>query len=120
MQAMLALLFAAAFWAGAQNALAGGGSFITLPMLMLQGLDARAANITSTIALFPGQLTTGWVGRDNVPAPAGSRSGCWLCISLAGGAFGAALLLATPPASLRGCCPIWSSSPRPFSPGGVS
>jgi len=39
---MLALLFAAAFWAGAQNALAGGGSFITLPMLMLSGLDPRA------------------------------------------------------------------------------
>jgi len=41
MVAMLALLFAAAFWAGAQNALAGGGSFITLPTLMLTGLDGN-------------------------------------------------------------------------------
>ena len=48
------ILFIAAIWAGAQNALAGGGSFITLPSLMLTGLDARAANITSTVALFPG------------------------------------------------------------------
>src|ERR1700694_2405007 len=64
MVAMLALLFVAAFWAGAQNALAGGGSFITLPALMLSGLDARAANITSTIALFPGQLTTRWGGGE--------------------------------------------------------
>jgi uncharacterized membrane protein YfcA len=39
--------------AGAQNAIAGGGSFITLPILMLTGLDARAANIASCIALFP-------------------------------------------------------------------
>ena len=46
-------LFLAALWAGAQNALAGGGSFITLPSLMLTGMDARAANITSTVALFP-------------------------------------------------------------------
>ena len=98
MVAMLALLFAAAFWAGAQNALAGGGSFITLPTLMLSGLDARAANITSTIALFPGQLTTGWVGRDNVAGAGGHGFGVLVAISLAGGAVGAVLLLATPPA----------------------
>ena len=55
----LTVLFIAALWAGVQNALAGGGSFITLPSLMLTGMDARAANITSTIALFPAQLVTG-------------------------------------------------------------
>ena len=46
--AALIVLFLASLWAGAQNALAGGGSFITLPSLMLTGMDARAANITST------------------------------------------------------------------------
>ena len=40
----LPLLFAAGLWAGTQNALAGGGSFVTLPALILSGLDARAAN----------------------------------------------------------------------------
>src|SRR5277367_4373587 len=59
----LALLFIAALWAGVQNQLACGGSFLTLPALMLAGMDARAANITSTVALFPGQVTGGWVGR---------------------------------------------------------
>src|SRR5580704_17871108 len=88
----------AALWAGVQNALAGGGSFITLPTLMLTGLDARAANITSTIALFPGQLTTGWVGRDNVAGAGGHGFGVLAAISLVGGAVGAVLLLATPPA----------------------
>ena len=63
---ILVLLFMVAVWAGAQNALAGGGSFVTLPALILSGLDARAANIASTIALFPGQVTTGLVGRSNV------------------------------------------------------
>ena len=63
---MLLILFAVAVWAGIQNALAGGGSFVTLPALILSGLDARAANIASTIALFPGQVTTGWVGRKSV------------------------------------------------------
>jgi uncharacterized membrane protein YfcA len=105
MLGMLVLLFAAAFWAGAQNALAGGGSFITLPTLMLTGLDARAANITSTIALFPGQLTTGWVGREQVAGAGGHGFRVLVAISLAGGAVGATLLLATPPAFFERLAP---------------
>jgi uncharacterized membrane protein YfcA len=93
---LLLLLFVVALWAGAQNALAGGGSFITLPSLMLTGLDARAANIASTLALFPGQVTTGWVGRENVSGVAGLSFKRLTIISLAGGAVGAALLLLTP------------------------
>lgn len=93
---MLALLFAAALWAGIQNALAGGGSFVTLPALMLSGLDARAANIASTLALFPGQVTTGWVGRQQVNGVAGVGVKALVLISTAGGAVGAILLLFTP------------------------
>lgn len=93
---MLGLLFAAAFWAGIQNALAGGGSFVTLPALMLSGLDARAANIASTLALFPGQATTGWVGRQQASGIAGVGFKALVLISLAGGAVGAILLLLTP------------------------
>ena len=58
-----AILFFVAMWAGAQNALAGGGSFLTLPALMFTGMDALAANITSCVALFPAQIATGWTGR---------------------------------------------------------
>jgi hypothetical protein len=61
--ARLILLAVAAFAAGVMNALAGGGSFLTFPALMLTGLDPRAANITSTVALFPGQISTGLAGR---------------------------------------------------------
>jgi uncharacterized membrane protein YfcA len=93
----LVILFFASLWAGAQNALAGGGSFITLPSLMLTGMDARGANITSTIALFPAQLATGWTGRHNVSGAAGLSFGVLVAISLAGGALGAVLLLITPP-----------------------
>jgi uncharacterized membrane protein YfcA len=90
------LLFAVAVWAGAQNALAGGGSFVTLPALILSGLDARAANIASTLALFPGQVTTGWVGRKLVSGAAGLSFRTLVAISVAGGAVGAVLLLLTP------------------------
>lgn len=92
---MLMLLFVAALWAGAQNALAGGGTFILLPTLMASGLDPRLANISATIALFPGQVMTGWVGRDQMSAAAGVRLGTIALISLAGGALGAVLLLNT-------------------------
>jgi hypothetical protein len=94
----LLILLAAAFWAGAQNALAGGGSFVTLPALMFTGLDARAANIASTIALFPGQVTTGLVGRKLADGAGGLSFLQLVAISLAGGAVGAVLLLATPAA----------------------
>ena len=90
------LLFAAALWAGAQNALAGGGSFITLPALMFTGMDARGANITSTVALFPGQCATGFTGRKLVEGAEGLKFRTLVILSLAGGALGALLLLSTP------------------------
>ena len=93
---MLLILFLVAAWAGTQNALAGGGSFVTLPALMLSGLDARAANIASTLALFPGQCATGWVGRKMVSGAGGLSFKALMGISLVGGALGALLLLSTP------------------------
>src|SRR5271154_6022737 len=92
----LTLLFVAALWAGVQNQLAGGGSFLTLPALMLAGMDARAANITSTVALFPGQVTGGWVGRKHAIGTEGLSLRALVMISLVGGALGAVLLLLTP------------------------
>src|SRR5437667_223542 len=91
------ILFVAAIWAGAQNALAGGGSFVTLPALMFTGMDARAANITSTIALFPGQIATAWTGHALVSGAQTLPFRVLAVISLIGGAIGAVLLLVTPP-----------------------
>ena len=94
---MWMVLFLAGLWAGVQNALAGGGSFVTLPTLILSGLDARAANITSTVALFPGQCATGLAGRDLVSGTERLSFKALFVISLVGGVLGALLLLATPP-----------------------
>ncbi len=90
------VLVVVAFFAGAQNALAGGGSFLTFPALLYAGLDPRAANITSSIALFPGQITTGLAGRSMVRGVAGLSVRALIIISLVGGGVGAVLLLATP------------------------
>lgn len=105
----IAFLFVGGLWAGAQNALAGGGSFVTLPVLMLTGLDARLANLTSTLALFPGQVVAGVQGRNMVGdlAIAGSASSLpgLAAINLGGGAVGAGLLLATPSSVFAGLVP---------------
>jgi uncharacterized protein len=90
------VLILASLWAGAQNALAGGGSFITLPSLMWTGMDARAANITSTVALFPAQIVMGLTGRAQAESPPGVGFRAMVVISLVGGALGGLILLATP------------------------
>jgi uncharacterized membrane protein YfcA len=94
---VLILVLLAGAIAGVQNALAGGGSFVTLAALVLAGLDPRAANITSTIALFPGQITTAYAGRTLATGTPRLSFSALFAISLAGGVLGALLLLATPP-----------------------
>ena len=53
-------LFAAALLGGALNAVAGGGSFIALPALLYAGVPPVSANATTTLALWPGSLSSAW------------------------------------------------------------
>jgi uncharacterized membrane protein YfcA len=89
-------LVAAGLLAGTMNAVAGGGSFITFPVLVLAGLPPIAANATSTVALFPGTLASTWAYRKDLTGIAGISLRILLPISLAGGFLGAILLLITP------------------------
>jgi uncharacterized protein len=94
--ALLLLIALSGLYAGTQNTLAGGGSFITFPTLLLAGLNPLAANMTSTIALFPNQITSCLAGRklsDGV-GRLGLRQ--LFGISVAGGIVGALLLIYTP------------------------
>ena len=50
------VLFAAAFFAGVLNTIAGGGTFLTFPALVFAGVPPVAANATSAVAVFPGYL----------------------------------------------------------------
>src|SRR4051812_30019779 len=95
---MLLLIFVAGIWAGAQNSLAGGGSFVTLPALIVSGMSPLAANITSTVALFPGQITAGYAGRDLVSGAGSLSFRALFVLSVIGGAVGGLLLLNTSPA----------------------
>jgi hypothetical protein len=93
---LITLVLIAGIWAGLQNSLAGGGSFITLPVLMLSGMSPLAANITSTVALFPGQVTSGLAGRKLVSGAGRLPFWALFVVSILGGGVGGLLLLKTP------------------------
>ncbi|AWB07366.1 hypothetical protein A6A40_20220 (plasmid) [Azospirillum humicireducens] len=99
------ILLAAAFLAGAMNAVAGGGSFLTLPALIYAGVPPVAANATGTVALLPG-YASGVYGYRQDLTPVGSLSLPLLSVvSLVGGLAGAGLLLVTPDSVFRGIVP---------------
>jgi len=87
--------FAAAFFAGAINSVAGGGTLLTFPALVWLGLPSTTANATSTVAIWPGSLTSSWAYRRQLRE---NRQRVWILSlpSLLGGIAGAALLLNTP------------------------
>ncbi|MFN3376450.1 MAG: sulfite exporter TauE/SafE family protein [Burkholderiaceae bacterium] len=99
------VLLSAAFMAGALNAVAGGGSFLTLPALVYAGVPPVAANATGTVALLPGYIAGAWGFREDTAPPPGLSLRLIVALSLVGGAAGAALLLLTPDATFRRVVP---------------
>jgi uncharacterized protein len=84
----------AAIVAGAVNALAGGGTLITFPLLTFLGVPAVAANVTNTVALCPGYFG-GTLAQWNDLR--GQTNRLWIVVpaSILGGVIGGYLLLQT-------------------------
>lgn len=80
------------------NALAGGGSFVTLPAMIAAGLPSVAANASSTVAIFPGGVAGAWVYRAGLTSVDGLPFVPSLVATLIGGLVGALLLVWTPSA----------------------
>ena len=81
--------------AGAVNAVAGGGSLITFPLLVFLGRPPIVANATNTVSLSPGSLAALWGFRHELPGL--GRWALWGSIpSILGGLIGGWLLLRTP------------------------
>jgi len=99
------LLLAAAFLAGAMNAVAGGGSFLTLPALIYAGVPPVAANATGTVALLPGYASGVYGYRHDLEPVGGVGLVTLSVVSLTGGLIGAALLLVTPDSVFRSIVP---------------
>ncbi|WP_333708484.1 sulfite exporter TauE/SafE family protein [Tepidimonas ignava] len=100
-----ALLAAAAVAAGALNAVAGGGSFLTFPALVFAGLPPIAANATSAVAVSPGYLGSTLGYRAELAALPRARLWREGLLAASGGVLGALLLLVTPAATFRAIVP---------------
>lgn len=90
------ILATAGLVGGAMNALAGGGSFVTLPAMIAAGLPSVNANASSTVALYPGGAASAWVYRDGLTTVDGLPFIPSLVATLTGGLAGALLLVWTP------------------------
>jgi uncharacterized membrane protein YfcA len=89
-------LLVAGILAGAQNAVAGGGSFVAFPALLFMGVPPIPANATNTLALWTGAAASGGAYRHHLDVPRRVLLPLLLA-SLIGGIAGAILLLRTPP-----------------------
>jgi len=78
------------------NALAGGGTFATLPALIALGLPANVANATSNVALLPGAATSAAHFREELEPLGGLSVHTLGAITFAGGLVGSVLLVLTP------------------------
>lgn len=89
-----ALVAAAGLAAGGINGIAGGGSLVSFPALLAVGQPALAANVTSTVGIWPGYLG-GVFGFRSEVADQGDRIRSLLPATLVGAVAGAVLLLTT-------------------------
>ena len=90
----LLLLFGAGCVAGTLNVLAGGGSFLTLPILIFLGLPATVANGTNRVGILVQNVGAVWGFHRKrvldwrwglcaaVPAAAGAVLGTWLALRI--------------------------------------
>lgn len=90
----LLLVAIAAVAAGGINALAGGGTLITFPILIAVGLPSIAANVTNTVALCPGYLGGTLAQARDLR---GQKGRLWITlpVGVVGGLAGGILLLQT-------------------------
>ncbi|MEX5719813.1 sulfite exporter TauE/SafE family protein [Geodermatophilus maliterrae] len=86
---------AVALGAGAVNSIAGGGSLILFPTLVALGLGTVPANVTNSVAQWPGYLG-GMLGFRREYAGQRGRLVRLGVVSVLGGVAGSVLLLTTP------------------------
>jgi len=100
-----ALLFSAAVVAGLLNSVAGGGSFVSFPMLILTGMPPINANATNTVALWPGTVASTGAYRRELGGVHRRLLAPLVMTGLAGGLLGAMTLLKTPQATFMRLVP---------------
>jgi len=86
-------IFLGGLCAGIMNAVAGGGTLVSYPILLWAGRDPIIANATNALALWPGSLASAWGFRREIatlprllkllvpPAVLGGLAGGWLLLA---------------------------------------
>nr|WP_281281422.1 sulfite exporter TauE/SafE family protein [Denitrobaculum tricleocarpae] len=82
---------------GALNAIAGGGTFVTLPVLIWLGIPPIVANATATTMAVPGYIASVWAYRHDIHAEGALSLGMIVTVAALGGMLGAILLIVTSP-----------------------
>lgn len=95
---------AAAVGAGVVNAVAGGGTLITFPVMTALGVPSVRANATNTVAGCPGYIGGTWAQRSDL-ADLGHSVRAPLVVSAAGGLAGSILLVVSSEAMFRAIVP---------------
>jgi uncharacterized membrane protein YfcA len=90
------ILALAALVGGAINSVAGGGSFLTFPALVLTGVPPIPANATNNTAMWLGVVASARGYREEIRSHRHLLVAAGL-VSLVGAVIGAVLLLHTPP-----------------------
>ncbi len=97
-------LFVAGIMAGVINAVAGGGTLMSFPALVLAGVPAVSANATSTAALLWGIISAMWSYRKEL-ATQKKWAIRFAAPCVVGGLLGGMLLLATGETQFRAVVP---------------
>ena len=63
------LLFISGIAGGIINALAGGATLITFPVMLAAGLTPVIANASNAVAVAPGHLIAAFADREKLPIP---------------------------------------------------
>ena len=129
----LILVWLAGVAGGFVNAIAGGGTLITFPMLTAVGVSPVMANVTNTVTLCPGYVGCTYAQRRDL---AGQKQGMWMLLptGVLDGIAGGILPLSTSDATFRKLIPclihpavdrrgagglLWRISFDKFGPGTV-
>jgi uncharacterized membrane protein YfcA len=98
-------VFLGGFCAGVMNAVAGGGTLVSYPILLWLGRDPILANATNALALWPGSLAGAWGFRREI-AQVPRLLKLLVPAAVVGGVAGGWLLLATPSKLFAGVVPF--------------
>lgn len=94
------LIFLAAVAAGFINAIAGGGTLLSFPVLLAVGISPVVANVTNTVALVPGTIGGMWAQRNEFQSQY-RRLLKLLPVAIVGGVAGGLLILNTSESAFR-------------------